>query len=310
MKQLKNNKGMSLVEVVMAILIISLASVLLVQSLSTVTTVISKADRRSHVTNEQLSALVGSQDSERVTIVEQDKEVVITAEGLTSPIKIDGTYQEASSNENEEVKLRTFTAIEKREDMYQKMLSNSKKVYDETWELTAAEKLIYLKQLEEKAGITTGMTPATGIRNDELRVYYYLKYGFPPVKQEIIDECNKIFDQTHPNASPTSNEGKEKIGNRQMFWKVYYLDKSVNKGDAILYGVYTNNINQDGWKTSLVYNAADGNVYYKIFPVPSESWNTSGSSIVLTEYGNSLTGLLRLQNELTDTTKWKKLRNK
>lgn len=308
MKKL-DNKGMSLVEVVMAILIVSIASVLLVQSLSTVTRLISEADLRTRTTNDQLNALVGSKVNEGVEVTSTEKDVVINAEGLFRPITVIGNYEVATSSNESEVSIHNFTANENREDIYQKMLSNAKLIYKETKDMTADQKREYLARLEAKAGITTGAGMATGIRNDELRVFYYLLHGFPLVKKEIIAECNDIFDKGHPNASPTSNEGKQKIGDKDMYWKVYYPDKSEPPGNFILYAVGSDGINKE-WATSLVYNEIDRSLYYKIFPVPEHSWQTTGSTIELSQYGSSTTGFLTLQADLQDETKWQKLKHK
>lgn len=295
MKKL-DNKGMTLIESVAAILVIVIASTILLESFSAVTKIIGNTNTRDLATDQQLASLVGGTTNEGITLTTEQLETVIMVEGSTSPIIVTGDYVKASGIDTD-VALQNFEITKKSNDMYEQMLEQARAIYEDTKNLTATQKNEYLNKLEQQAGIDTSLKCLTGIRNDELRVFYYLLYGHPTLDTDVVAECNKIFDKTHSKAGQNTKEAKAKIGTRTLYLKPYFIEKSK---EYVLYGVFTEGIDTEGWRTVIIYDEVDKSLYYKTFP--------SNGGDIGSYYGlTSITSLLTLRGELHSNNGWERL---
>lgn len=292
-----NNKGMSLIEIIVSILIISIASMILLESFFAITNLIGNSNRYDLATDEQLASLVGGMTNNTITLTTEQKETIIMVEGATEPISVMGEYVVANGIDKD-ISLKNFITLKKDTDSYQETLVQLQEIYNETKDMTAERKNEYLSSLEQKTGIATGLTCLTGARNDELRVFYYLQYGHREIEKEVIEECNKVYDMMHPTPIPGLHEAKAKIGERRMYLKPYFIEATK---EFILCGGFVDDFAQEGWKTNIIYDQIDMCFYYKVFPATSTGSNQE-SDYVLTK----TTSLMELRTELHGTG-WQKI---
>lgn len=106
---MKDNKGMTLIEVVVSLLILSTASLIMVMGFTTAIHTFSDANSYKNAVNELESSLVKDQvNSTRVSIDEKSTKYVITENEGSTPIEVKGTLSKAVSEVEDKVSLSSF----------------------------------------------------------------------------------------------------------------------------------------------------------------------------------------------------------
>ena len=106
---MKDNKGMTLIEVVVSLLILSTASLIMVMGFTTAIHTFSDANSYKNAVNELESSLVKDQvNSTRVSVDEKSTKYVITENEGSTPIEVKGTLSKAVSEVEDKVSLSSF----------------------------------------------------------------------------------------------------------------------------------------------------------------------------------------------------------
>lgn len=297
-----DNQGMTLLELVMALFIVTLASIILITGLSTTTKVIQESHQYKNATNDQVASLSKQKEEDTVTIEEKQESIVVTIDG--KQIAIEGTLQSALSSNFKDLSMSNFVIKDKKTNSYQIYYNQMIELFNTIKTMTKEQGQSYLEELKQQSGIAIEYFYSGWLRNDDFRVFAYLHSGFIEIDQDIIEECNAIYDTTHAPTNNYSPEAKARFGNKKMYIKPYRIEIGNEASDALLMcAVATDDLSTDQWRTSLIYNPKDESWYYKVFPVGSDE----GSYIQLSSLKNAGVTWTVLQAQLQDPTQWQKL---
>lgn len=301
--KINNKKGMTLVEMVMAIAIISIASLLLFTGLSTATKIIAQSHQLKEATNSQLASLVKHEAETGITMEEKESAMTLKVDG--KEIVIDGTLLTAKSDESDTVMLSQFTVENTSISVYQQAYLDTIALFNELLVMSNSERVAYFNELKQSSGIDISYNYTGWMRNDDFRAFIYLKIGFIPLEDKIIEECNTIFDRDHALAGQHSSEAKAKLGDSKYYLKPYRIEAGDDaKEMMIMAAVGSNDLSTDGWRTSLLYNPDDQCWYYKVFA--SGNGNVDSYIQLSSLKAQGITWSV-LKAQLQDPTKWQKL---
>ena len=106
---MKNNKGMTLIETIIALLILITASIIMVAGFVTAFRVFSDSEQYKNNTNNEETALINeSQKDTNIDVNPIDATYSITLQQGQSPITVDGIYKKAKSKTDSGVTLSSF----------------------------------------------------------------------------------------------------------------------------------------------------------------------------------------------------------
>ena len=104
-----NNKGMTLIEVVVSLLILSTASLIMVTGFTTAINTFSDANSYKNAANKEKKALLtGETEGTSVYLDQQDAKYVITVDNGSSPFEVKGKYKKATVGSENNVSLSNF----------------------------------------------------------------------------------------------------------------------------------------------------------------------------------------------------------
>lgn len=298
-----DNRGMTLLELIIALFIITLASIILITGLSTSTKVIQESHQYKNATNEQLASLTKQKAEEDVRVENKQDSIIVSIDG--KQITIDGVLQTTSSKNFKDVSLTSFVIKDTKVNRYQEYYYKMIELFNKIKGMSKEQGQAYLEELKQESGISTDYLYSGWLRNDDFRVFAYLYAGFIEIDQEVIDECNTIYDGTHNPTNIYSPEAKARFGDKKMFIKPYRIEMGNDATDVlIMCAVPTNDLSTDQWRTSLIYNPSDESWYYKVFPAGDSAVE---SYLQLSSLKSEGVTWSVLQAQLQDPTQWQKL---
>lgn len=272
-----NNKGMSLVEEIVALAIISLASLIMLVGFSTAANVFADSTKYKNITNEQYQVLLNKNyNSENVILSENMTNATIKVGANT--FTVEGKQRKATSNKEmlSAFEFETYNDVTENQGNTDKTLSNIDNYIKEVAGLKNEGD--FLTWLKDKKGINVPPEEAYGnsdTKNSNFyQHYYYYAQGksYLQLDQNIIDECNRIFDSVHQNATD-ENEKSMRIGDKKLYIKPVFCDglwqidgEDKTNGYFLIASESPELILTDKdtpLNTKLIY--ARGKWYYKIF---------------------------------------------
>lgn len=276
---LKNTKGMTLVEMIVTIAVFSIAALVLAAGFSTVIRYMGEASAIKNTSNE-IYSIIESENSKDVTYEEVDFKIYLN-DGNNVDNKINRVIAEKGISDDKDaykVKYSKFTKevgyIDTAKTFYEQVvkemeycLANSA---NKEWVNTYVSAY---EQYKSKLSYSDNYSPYSKdkdkpantivwneiLTNTKFRLYIHLVLlkteSFPIIDDEIINQCNIIYKQMHPNSTTGALEDKP------YYMKPYYFqnDKKV----ALIAETKYNPYEQDSWQVKLIY--LEGNWYYKIF---------------------------------------------
>ena len=106
---MKNTKGMTLIEVIISLLIISTASLIIVVGFVTALNLFTDSNHYKDVTNKQQKALVDEENKDTdIDVNDTLANYSITVNESGHPIIVNGTYKKATSKTYKDVNLSNF----------------------------------------------------------------------------------------------------------------------------------------------------------------------------------------------------------
>lgn len=281
---LKNTKGMTLVEMIVTIAVFSIAALVLAAGFSTVIRYMGEASAIKNTSNEVYS-IIESENSKDVTYEEVYFKIQLS-DGNNVDNKINRVVAEKGISDDKDaykVKYSKFTKevgyVDTAKTFYEQVVKEMEycltnqdwinkyvKTYDE-YKSILSDKFKYTPYVVEEDAetgkkIETDVVNWTNWRylpNDRFRLYIHLvllkNESFPIIDDEIINQCNTIYKQMHPNSKNWTLEDKP------YYMKPYYFqsDKKV----ALIAETKYNPYDKDNWRVKLIY--LEGNWYYKVF---------------------------------------------
>ena len=282
-----NNKGMTLIEEIIALAIIAIASLIMLVGFSTAAHIFGDSTQYKNITNQQYAALLENENNdESINITNENANVTIKVNDKVISVK--GKQKNASSSKDKQAILSTmeFNNITLSNTM--QTIANTNELINTILPLKNNELKTWFEEIckNQEAEVPSGVNYY--FSNDSYRAFYYYMFGQTHLKleQDIIDKCNEIFNQMHPNPHTTA-EKKAYIGEKTLYIRPYFCgglkDNSNNfENYVVLVAAPSSGYNQtDGWNTSLVYNSIDGHWYYKIF---SERYTDTNSKINIASF--------------------------
>lgn len=317
---LKNTKGMTLVEMIVTIAVFSIAALVLAAGFSTVIRYMGEATAIKNTSNEVYES-IQSDTSTDVTYQEVYFKIQLS-DGNNVDNKINRAVAEKGISDDKDafkVKYSKFLIEENYVDVALVFHKEIQKTMEYLFKYESEAISNYnetLAQLKEKRVETvdgfTNFTNWPNLSNDIFINYFFvanqLGESYPKLNQEIIDECNKIFDET----KGLLNDDKTKsvrIGNKRMYMKFIYVPDNNNNSMVFLVAdefPYTPKVNQ--WRTRLVYNHEEECWYYKIHTATKDDsysdakYYLNVASLDTYKEWNELVNL-----EFKDKSKWRKI---
>lgn len=317
---LKNRKGMTLVEMIVTIAVFSIAALVLAAGFSTVIRYMGEASAIKNTSNEVYS-IIESDNSKDVTHEEVYFKIQLS-DGNNVDNKINRVVAEKGISEDKDSYQVRYSKFSK-DTGYVDTASTFYKEVKETMEYLLKNKTEGIKKYnetlddlkEQKVDSVSSFKSFTdwpSLTNDILINYFFvsnqLGKNYPILDQKIIDECNKIFDETKGllNNDKINNV---RIGNKKMYMKFIFVPDQQNNPMVFLVAdeyPYTPKVNQ--WRTRLVYNHEEEYWYYKIHTATASdrysdtSYFLNVASLDTSQEWNNLVNL-----DLKDKTKWRKI---
>lgn len=107
---MKNNKGMTLIEVVVSLLILSTASLIMVMGFTTAINIYSNANTYKTETNaEEESLLKNTKNGTKFSEDLKEAKYIIKEDATSSPIEVTGKYKKLTSSKEKDIALANFT---------------------------------------------------------------------------------------------------------------------------------------------------------------------------------------------------------
>lgn len=107
---MKNNKGMTLIEVVVSLLILSTASLIMVMGFTTAINIFSNANTYKTETNaEEESLLKNTKNGTKFSEDLKEAKYIIKEDATSSPIEVTGKYKKLTSSKEKDIALANFT---------------------------------------------------------------------------------------------------------------------------------------------------------------------------------------------------------
>lgn len=316
-----NNKGMSLVEEIVALAIISLASLIMLVGFSTAANVFADSTKYKNITNEQYQVLLNKDyNSENVILSENMANATIKVGANT--FTVEGKQRKATSNKEmlSAFEFEINNDVTENQGNTDKTLSNIDNYIKEVAGLKNEGD--FLTWLKDKKGIIVPPEEAYGNSDTNnsnfYQHYYYYAHGksYLQLEQNIIDECNRIFDSVHQNATD-ENEKSMRIGDKKLYIKPVFCDglwgingEDKTNGYFLIASESPELILTDKkdtqLNTKLIY--ARGKWYYKIFGL-DENYQNAFVDVAEFSNNNSNETVDDLYNgskgiDLNDQTNW------
>ena len=162
---MKDNKGMTLVEVMISLLIISTASIMMVYGFVTAVNLFNSSNEYKDVANNEENALLDGSDSSSVNIDSSDAKYAITVNDGDTPIEVNGELKKATDSKNKDVTLSYFEKNEfnntnKGKTVYRKYCNMMESLYAYLKEkqVSSGSKLVYATVKTEIASWGSKMT--------------------------------------------------------------------------------------------------------------------------------------------------------
>lgn len=293
-----NNKGMTLIEEIIALAIISMASLIMLVGFSTAANIFADSTMYKDITNKQYSVLLGNETSDdSISVLNENTNISIKVNDKT--ILVRGKQNKVTSNNGTEAVLSNIVFDNLTLSNTLQTLANCNNFLEEVIPITKQGKLKeWFANVCNEQGVNI---PDIGyyFSNDIYRCYYYYYFGLTHLRleQEIIDKCNEIFNIQHP--SPSKKELEAYIGDSTLYIRPYFCgglkDNSDNFMDYCILVATPSNLysERDGWNTRLIYNTVDSHWYYKIFPAGNSN---NGSTIGIAGFTNTAVTIRNLAN--------------
>lgn len=309
-----NKKGMTLVEMVVTIAILAIAGTILVAGFASVISHMGNATLVKNTSNEVFSSIesnaMGDATQQEGTIrfhfasgdVWEDQ-IYLTS--IKKPIDGMDSYQ---------VELKKYSTDNADGNTTKTFYEMVKASYHRWSNISAHERQTqYTSKREEllAEGFQITNEDVRWITNDAFRwiftVFDLEGSGFPEIDREVIAKCNAIYEKNNP----LFLNNKIYYGDKKVYMKPYLL---VKKGYPILYAVPelsgSEVVEQNGWRTSLIYNPEDQHWYYKVFHATSNQ-DDLNSYYNLTLFSNldSDDRIVweQLLNDFKDPNKWQRI---
>lgn len=322
---MKNNKGMTLIEVVLAIAILATASIAMGSGFLVANDLMKQSAIYTKAVKSEESALKGGSGAESTTTVtEQNKQSMSFTTG-NSTLTSSGIVATASDTRLGKLSLSQYfesdtAARDETTDNFYKKITNDLYIFLNDNFSSNNERKAYIRSKYGITSVTGSFNNVSGnlfVSNLTMQklVYSTLCKGtsFPSLDTNIIAKCDEIYDKTHSNqTSSWTGEYQAKLSRQasSYYINVFWID-SASQNDSnvdnclILYATPNSNV-LDTTNTSLIYNFSDGHWYYKIFPSNGSSYNSYVNILAKSVlYGSST--VTNIQNELKDTTNWTKI---
>lgn len=308
-----NNKGMTLIEEIVALAIISIASLIMLVGFSTAANVFADSTQYKNITNKQYAALLGNENTDKdINISNENAKVTIKVGDKVITVK--ASQSSATSTKDSQTVLSKLNFNNINLSNTPQTIANCDEFLGEVLSFTSKDKFDeWLLEQGVEADSYTGWYKG----NDGYRYYYYNRYGQThlTLEQEVIDECNKIFDEVHQTAT-NQLEKKARIGDKTLYIKPYFCggifggNISIEDGYFLMASELSGISGGSQWKTSLIY--ARGSWYYKVFALGENNQNSyvdvagfSGNNVTV---NNLFDGSINEKINLSDQSQWVKIK--
>lgn len=317
---LKNSKGMTLVEMIVTIAVFSIAALVLAAGFSTVIRYMGEASAIKNTSNEVYS-IIESENSKDVNYEEVYFKIQLS-DGNNVDNKVNRVVAEKGiSNDKDAYKIKFskfiieknyvdvalvfHKEVQKTMEYLLKYKSESIRKYNET--------LAKLKEQNvDSVSSFTSFTDWPSLTNDIFINYFFvanqLGESYPKLNQEIVDECNNVFDETKGLLNKDKTQSV-RIGNKRMYMKFIYVPDNQNRSMVFLVAdeyPYTPKVNQ--WRTRLVYNHEEECWYYKIHTATKEDQYSDTNYYLNVASLDTYKEWYDLVNlEFKDKSKWRKI---
>lgn len=285
---------MTLVEMIVTVLVFSIAALILATGFSTVIRYMGEAALIKNTGNEVYSIIESEKDKSitnkkvniKITIEDESKNKSIIEDDINMNIAEKKISEEANAYKIRFTKLSkdevyvdtTLTFYEEVKAIMNGMskpgldLLNGKGGYNELYEKLVAENANCIEYVKT-------INSMTGFGNTSF-VYYYMVVGregkaYPTLNDKIVEKCNEIFEETKGALSEEKSKSI-KFGNNAVYMKPLYIPNMLNyenelgKGFVLLVAdTQPYNPQVEGqWKTRLIYVPGEDSWYYKIYTKP------------------------------------------
>ena len=308
-----NNKGMTLVEEIVALAIISIASLIMLVGFSTAANVFADSTRYKDITNKQYAALLGNENTDKdINVSNEDAKVIIKVADKVITVKTN--QSNATSKKDSQTMLSKLNFNNINLSNTPQTVANCNDFLDSVLSFTT------IKQFDEwiaEQGIDVASYNGQYKNNDCYRYYYYNRYGAAhlTLEQDIINECNRIFDEVHQTAT-NQNEKKARIGDKTLYIKPYFCGGIWQVGIDSEDGYFLMASELPGisggtqWRTNLIY--ARGSWYYKVFAFGTSDQNSyvdvAGFSNAKATVDSLFDGSISEKINLSDQSQWIKIK--
>lgn len=305
---MKNNKGMTLIEVVVSLLILSTASLIMVIGFTTAINTFTDANSYKNAVNELETTLTKDKvDNTKVSVSEKSTKYVITENEGSTPIEVKGTLSKATSEVEDHVSLSSFKKG-KADDT-----RKAYKVY--TNYMTMMEKMEeYIEGHYSMGTASVNDSRVTTAVNEWLKNEKNINYTV--VTHNVITDLPKIYAALYPNVEDDSvvdkinsvNSNYDKTNNHYVV-PYLYMDNME----------YTRFFTQKGYK-NVVITMSDYNtetpptsIYaiYKYDSGDTDEWYIAKEAISSTDLKNIIkedldkhTPLVNLTSTLNGNINW------
>ncbi len=240
---MKNNKGMTLIETIIALLILSTASIIMVTGFVTAFRVFSDSEQYKNNTNNEETALINeSQKDTNIDVDPIDATYSITLKQGQSPIEVNGVYKKAKSKTDDGVTLSTFET-DTTDDT-----KKAKNVYNNYLNMMESLK----KYLKDNCHIYA--TSSYKMNDEEIK--QYISEWLKKTKKidvdpfEIITNMPKLYSLVYPNVKVNDlGEEIKKINTHFDAEKYCYITPCLFMNQDT---TYTDFIGSDGYKNIFI----------------------------------------------------------
>lgn len=324
----KNQGGMTLIEVVIAIAVLAIASLTMGVGFITANNMMNQSNIYTKIVKSEVAALNNSsQATDSTTISEKaDEEMTFTANGKV--LSRSGKVVTAADTrlDGKALKLTQFSAdaasSSARSAETDNFYNQVKNLYITLNNINGnGNRLKYLWNTYQYVPLTNvnnfaGSMYVSNLTMQDM-VYHTICEGtnFPVLNSSVIQKCDAIYDQTHAaqtNKYSAEYQAKLSRQSNNYYINIYWVDDATQSNTTldnclILYASPNSNVLDLNY-SSLIYNAKDGCWYYKIFP---SNGSDNGSEINVATYAATYGAntVSQLQSDLADTSKWVRIVN-
>lgn len=305
---MKDNKGMTLIEVVVSLLILSTASLIMVMGFTTAIHTFSDANSYKNAVNEIKSALVKDQVSNtRVSIDDKSTKYVITENEGSTPIEVKGTLNKANSEVEDKVTLSSFKKG-KSDDT-----RKAYKVYNNYLKMMK-EMETYINSHYKMGTVLINNSRVTKAVNEWLRNEKNIQYDV--VTHDVITDLPKIYAVLYPNVEDDSvvekinsvNLNYDKTNSHyvvpylymeNMEYTRFFLQKAY-ENVIITMSDYNTEVPPTSIYAVYKYDSGDTDEWY----IAKEGISSTDLQNIIKEDVNNNTPLVKLNTTLNNNPNW------